>query len=378
MPMVARVYERDELYERVWSKPMREVAKEYGVSDVALKKACRKLNVPTPPQGHWLRVAAGRDVVRVALPAVGPRDHTRIVKSWWREHDPIDPTPEASARADSARSVRIEVASTLAAPHPLVARSAKLLRKAKPDTDFVSSRRDGLDIRVAPGNVERALRIMDALLKALDELALPVEIARIDDDDPEASFATRVRIDDHWIKFSLHESVKPDRSQWQRASPEERWAPRRRPLIPTGCLRLTILNGERPRWRDHNRRRLEHNLNEFIPHLFIVSDWMTQKARIDEENRQRELTRQREWQEQLEREAEEEELRKQLLEDLGQWRLARDIREYVKSMRAGLAEASIQPTEDAPLTRYLQFALEHADSIDPVAGVVEATARTEL
>ena len=31
----AVVYKRDELYEEVWAKPVREVAKAYGVSDVA-------------------------------------------------------------------------------------------------------------------------------------------------------------------------------------------------------------------------------------------------------------------------------------------------------------------------------------------------------
>jgi hypothetical protein len=39
----------------VWSKPIREVASDLGVSDTAVKKACKRLNVETPPQGHWLR-----------------------------------------------------------------------------------------------------------------------------------------------------------------------------------------------------------------------------------------------------------------------------------------------------------------------------------
>jgi len=39
---------REELYERVWQKPIREVAAELGISDVGLAKACRKSNIPLP------------------------------------------------------------------------------------------------------------------------------------------------------------------------------------------------------------------------------------------------------------------------------------------------------------------------------------------
>jgi len=39
---------REELYERVWSKPATKLAAEFGISDVALGKICRKLNIPKP------------------------------------------------------------------------------------------------------------------------------------------------------------------------------------------------------------------------------------------------------------------------------------------------------------------------------------------
>lgn len=35
------IYDRSILYEEVWEEPMRDVAKRYGVSDVALAKTCR-------------------------------------------------------------------------------------------------------------------------------------------------------------------------------------------------------------------------------------------------------------------------------------------------------------------------------------------------
>jgi len=52
-------YNREELYEKVWSRPMRILAMEYGISDVGLAKVCRKLGVPVPGRGYWAKKAAG-------------------------------------------------------------------------------------------------------------------------------------------------------------------------------------------------------------------------------------------------------------------------------------------------------------------------------
>ena len=62
-------YNRAKLYEEVWKEP---VAKRYGVSDTALAKACRRLNVPLPPRGYWAKVRAGASVSIPALPEYKP------------------------------------------------------------------------------------------------------------------------------------------------------------------------------------------------------------------------------------------------------------------------------------------------------------------
>lgn len=45
----------DELYQMIWGSPMRDVAKVLGVSDVAVKKHCKRESIDTPPRGYWLR-----------------------------------------------------------------------------------------------------------------------------------------------------------------------------------------------------------------------------------------------------------------------------------------------------------------------------------
>lgn len=53
-------YNREELYEKVWSLPTREVAKHYGFSDVRLAKVCKILRVPKPGRGYWAKKEAGK------------------------------------------------------------------------------------------------------------------------------------------------------------------------------------------------------------------------------------------------------------------------------------------------------------------------------
>jgi len=47
---------------------MLHLAKEFGISDVALAKTCRKHSIPRPPRGYWALLAAGRQPKKVRLP----------------------------------------------------------------------------------------------------------------------------------------------------------------------------------------------------------------------------------------------------------------------------------------------------------------------
>jgi hypothetical protein len=51
-------FDRERLYDQVWTVPMQKLRTEYGVSDVALAKTCRKLQIPVPGRGY------GRSSVR--------------------------------------------------------------------------------------------------------------------------------------------------------------------------------------------------------------------------------------------------------------------------------------------------------------------------
>src|SRR5947207_1737367 len=64
---------RKDLYELAWSKPMRELDEDFGISDVALAKRCRRLAIPVPGRGYWARVDAGQQPYRPQLPKREPQ-----------------------------------------------------------------------------------------------------------------------------------------------------------------------------------------------------------------------------------------------------------------------------------------------------------------
>lgn len=50
-------YPSKEILEKlVWEKPSSEIAKDLGISDVALSKHCKKHGIEKPPRGHWSKV----------------------------------------------------------------------------------------------------------------------------------------------------------------------------------------------------------------------------------------------------------------------------------------------------------------------------------
>jgi hypothetical protein len=54
------VLTRRDLYDLVWSKPMRDLAAELGISDVGLAKVCDRHRVPKPERGYWNKIQAGQ------------------------------------------------------------------------------------------------------------------------------------------------------------------------------------------------------------------------------------------------------------------------------------------------------------------------------
>jgi hypothetical protein len=140
------------------------VAAEYGISDVALAKICKKLDVPRPGIGFWNRVAHGQSLRRAALP---PRQRgVPAAAEVYGASKAAPPTPPGPKPAYP----NIPVPETLSHPHPTVRRIRTELdgQKIHNGALALSAGRDTV-VRVTPACRNRALILFDALAKALAE-----------------------------------------------------------------------------------------------------------------------------------------------------------------------------------------------------------------
>src|SRR5262245_17035110 len=131
---------REELYDLVWSEPRSKLSTKFGISDVAISKACRRADIPVPEPGYWARLQAGKSADKRSLPprGLGMSDWVTIGedRSWWYREDPaekvltepIPPPPnfpeEISAVTERVRKMvgKVTVPVTLTRTHPVIAR----------------------------------------------------------------------------------------------------------------------------------------------------------------------------------------------------------------------------------------------------------------
>lgn len=61
-------FTRQELYDRVWSKPMSHLVAELGTTTAILNTLLRRADIPTPSSGHWMRKEFGKPIEQPLLP----------------------------------------------------------------------------------------------------------------------------------------------------------------------------------------------------------------------------------------------------------------------------------------------------------------------
>lgn len=65
------VFKREQLYKEIWSVPILQLAKQYGISDVGLAKICKRMKIPRPPRGYWAKHSFGQSTkIPRLLPAL--------------------------------------------------------------------------------------------------------------------------------------------------------------------------------------------------------------------------------------------------------------------------------------------------------------------
>jgi hypothetical protein len=128
-------FSREELFDLVWSNPIKDVAPTFGVSDVAVAKACKKAAIPLPGRGYWAKLKAGQACRRTPLPArgLGMSDTVVLGRLQWhadkvQAEQEIGPPPAFSESLEelTARVARlvgkVSQSRDLKRPHPAIAK----------------------------------------------------------------------------------------------------------------------------------------------------------------------------------------------------------------------------------------------------------------
>ena len=75
------VLTRKELYELVWSEPMTDLAKKNNISDVELRKLCKRKSIPLTPSGYWQKIRFGKKALKEKLPKYSGSDKIELNKN---------------------------------------------------------------------------------------------------------------------------------------------------------------------------------------------------------------------------------------------------------------------------------------------------------
>lgn len=349
-------YKRDKLYEEVWSEPVTAVAERYGVSDVAIHHACKRLEVPVPPRGYWAKLAAGKNPRRKRLPA---HDGPQII--WRPQPRPTRPKPAPIERLafleerERTKALQLcdnlQVKDRLTSPHKLIKQDREVRaehkrkeRERKPfsylDSNYNSDRgfwstwyKKILDINVQPNDMPRAYRLLNAIFHKVEELGGQV---KLDDSNGNTQIV--------WLGETMRIRLR---------SKEHDLA-----------LMIEDYHAPRKNWRDTKTKRIESEAGSFVVGLLECAHVL--RTQREERRREEQLRRQQEL-EQLERERleREETARFQILEKNAlDWRNARAIEQYVTELEKRVSLESDAEKKEK-LLDYIAWAKGKVDWLDP-------------
>jgi len=272
---------REQLYNLVWSKPMTHLAKKFGMSDVAIRKHCKKFDIATPYVGYWAKLGHGK---RVSNPPLSTKKFSADVSVGLAPRARTAESGEASRSEKEVRDQLELLQSQLVVPdrlsghlHPLVQLTRERFRQAKPDTHGLLNIGNPYhpSIGVGSGSIQRVLRILSTIMKVVNAKGQTLF-------EREGKYYWQVtdecfvsRIWETKAK-SIHEPTRSELSEqarrdtWSKEHPDwfstDRKTYRHRDYSPSGRLTLELSDSARygwgekhieNRWRDRNTKPLD-------------------------------------------------------------------------------------------------------------------------
>ena len=379
---------RAELYEQVWTTPMRKLAPQYGLSDVGLAKICKRLGIPRPPVGYWAKKEVGKAPARPRLPQAD--EHGDDPVQFFTPSDREEPCEYAFYDASLAiahenelgRSTP-EIPNTVRPQYRIAHESKRWFleeekwkarrRKARGAMHWPAGpgRPAGaLRLDVSRGILDRVVRLIAGLEKAAKDRGHRYIVC---ENDPrsleieafEARFYVRIREKLKQVKHELTDDERRQIQRYGRALFAPKWD-----LKPRGELELfygrSVNCWRRHSWRDAARTKVEDRLQDFFVWMILDADAQRaeQARREEERRREAELQARRE---KLEAEQAAERRRVEwLLAAANAFHQSAILRTYVDAVRSNGAVDGGRFGSQEELNAWIEWALNQSDRIDPL------------
>ena len=368
MPKTTRTITRKQLYDKVWSTPMTAISKEYGLSDVGMAKLCKRHEIPRPPRGYWAKVEHGQKPPKEELP--NPDQDANIEIHGHEVDNEMDSQVQAEVDAALEKLGPVAVREDLRGAHHLIGEMREYLNGRNVfSTGIFNITPDApLDLKVSKTGLHRALRIMDALLKAMEAQGWTISTGPV---------VSVLGVD---IPLSLSEGVVSKSEEPPEDDSGGRYQFHHSRMIskqvPSG--EFTLVMGGKSSWyrrkvKDGVRQRLEDMLQKVLEGMVAIASSHRQDELAREE-------RERQWAEEQRREEAIRErkarLKKKILaekarvnalvREMRQWRQSQDLRAYIEARKRQHLAGRNPDAMDDDFSRWHQWALDQAARLDPL------------
>lgn len=278
---------RETLYDQVWAKPMMTVAAEYGVTGTALKKTCKRHDIPTPPRGYWQQIAHGQIIKQTPLPERPTASGAITITG---SNRPLAVAPAKQAEVTSTWTLAAEAISGPVSEPRILAATRKAASKGRADQQgFVSVRGPALlGLKVSKDTLERALQIASRLIAVAEACGKPLSSTdsgfALDFDGTLVAF----RIDEE----SRQEPHTPTEAELKRGKENARWGMSSTPwpkydYSPSGRLAIVIeansYSGLRRSYADGKKQILEDMMAKILQGFADHAAYALEQERAAEE-----------------------------------------------------------------------------------------------
>lgn len=357
---VEKTFTPQQLFEMVWERPVLIIAKEIGVSDVGLSKACRKAGITLPARGHWAKPVSKR-----------PR----------RPKPPASTTPvtfhvlnvEKAARLRPENVIKdpkiLIVPTELSDPHPLVQKWLGAARKAKElNSALVLDKTKVLNSHISRTAVDRCALLYDSLIKASESSGYTWGIG---------SNGSFVQADGEELLITIQERIKrfdippPPPKPFKRG---QQWRPdvtamraARFGWEPTGVFSLIVdARSEvliQKTWTDSKTGKLESKLGQILTGFARIALSVKAQRSSEEASRRRWAEEERVRKERIDQQRRLEKLRQNLMKNLESWERAQRLQAFIQ---ATVEASSKDEATQMALAVWVSWARQQVELLDPL------------